>query len=67
LSQSRARQTSRRRMNELQFRDDRISGAGDFLQPVLRSIDDLGKGAESGDQPLGEILGVPPLNGAEKD
>ena len=43
-----------------------VAEPGDFAQPLGPGRQDLGEGAESGDQRLGERLDVPPRHGAEQ-
>jgi hypothetical protein len=56
----------RRRLNDLEFGDDRLARSLDLGEPRRRGGNHLGKGAEFFDQGFGERLYVAPRHGSKE-
>jgi hypothetical protein len=60
-------QPDRRRPHQLELGDGRFADARHFAQQLLRRVQRLREGPKTGEQILGERLGIAPWSGAEQD
>jgi hypothetical protein len=62
-----ARQPARRGLHDLELSNCRVAQPADFPQPLARGADDLGEGAELGEQAFRQRLAIAARDGAKKN
>jgi hypothetical protein len=62
-----ARKPSRRGLHDLELGNCRVAQGADFPQPLARGGDDLGEGAELGEQAFRQRLAIAARDGAKNN